>query len=1323
MSTGQESLSDGGAQGAGTQPPTTSTSPMKGLPKPNIDAFKEGGPLTFVEYRLRWELYFQYADVTDESRKKSIFVNNVDSTMFAKIHSTCLPAGIPATSFGSIMDKLAELYKESKVSIHVHRNTFNVRFQGADESFADFYTDLCRIADLCKWTAREENLVSRIIAGMRSDRVKQQMLAEEETKLTLEYVKAKSFAEEQAESSAKKLSSVGGAEVNRVGAYPKTQRNDRNEKQKTSPCYVCGQLGHWRNDCKYKNPQCFKCKKKGHIATVCKSKGGKPSKKKESKTHHVQDQEEEEDEEDVINFLLSMVDSESHVPSKQISINLNGQVLKMEVDSGASFSLIGYDTYKRYFPQGAELLPTSVKMQAWGQAKYLKPLGAVPVSLRLEGDAKPKNLRLLVMRTSGPALIGRNWFEALAIDVSMPRVRLNRVSAVPAGFEEFAEVFEEKLGCFNGEPIHLDLKEGARPVQRPPRSVPFALREAAGEALDKLVKAQVLEPVDASDWATPVVVVQKQDGAVRICADYSSTVNPQTKKADYPPDEFDRLISSIGPGFRFTKIDLADAYLQFRVDEETAEMLTINTLKGRFKFKRLPPGLSVAPGVFLRKIQALFAHLKNVFVYFDDILIFARNQKELHEITKQVLQILKARNLKVKLKKCMFDVAEVEYLGYSLTSRGVKPTESKLAAIKDMPPPESVDQLRSFLGFVNYYNRFVPSKSKIFQPLFRLLQQDVPFQWTGDCQKAMDEVKRALTTAPALTYYDVSRPLRLACDGSQKGLGAVLSHVNADGTEVPIMHISRSLKKAERNYSQVENEALAVVWAVKKLKKFLWGRSFEIVTDHLPLLRIFNPEKSIPEMLPGKIKRYALFLREFIYVIRHKKGKEHSNADCLSRLPLPDCEGEDELFGDLKIAFLDFEGPEKVVSAEDLKSETAKDAELEAVKQTILHGRPKHVLGDEFLPFKRRWESLTVNNGVVLFAERAVVPKSLRAKVTKQLHHNHFGEARMKSAARGLVWWPSMDEDLKREAKSCVECLSANNAPARLPTLPWSKPLAPWSRVHLDYGETQRGHSFLIAVDAATGWLEAEQTRGMSGAETVQICRKLCRRLGICDAFVCDNGPAFRGADFQEFCANNQIKVIFAPPYSPATNDLAERSVQTVKKFLKKTAVQDWDAKLDSFILGYNSTPNPDSLTSPAEKMMGRRLKTMLSKLHPAELQLTKRIGRDADVVAALPTETPKNLQPGDSVLYRLFINNRVTWQPGKVTRVLGPRRVELESAEAVTITRHVDQVKPVLQPADTKSCKSRDTNAEPRVERPEEIPATIRPRRQTKRPDFYHDK
>jgi hypothetical protein len=1308
---------------SGAPPPSAPhTGGPKGLPKPNIDAFKEGGLLSFAEYRLRWELYFEYAEVTNEDKKKSIFVNNVDSSMFAKIHNTCLPSTIPQTPLVSIMDKLAELYKESKVSVHVHRNVFNTRFQGPDESFADFYTDLCRTADLCKWTARDENLVSRVIAGMKSDRVKQQLLAEEESKLSLEYVKSRNFAEEQAESSAKRLSAVGGGEVNRVGAFKKPHRGPTSDRQKTSPCFVCGQKGHWRNECKYKNPQCYKCKKNGHIAPACKEKKGNEYKKKEGKTNFVKNQEyDEEEEENAINYLLKMSDVESHVPAKQMNINLNGQPLKMEIDSGASFSLIGYDTYKKYFPEGSELLSTSVKMQAWGQAKYLKPLGAVPVSLRLEGDAAPRKLRLLVMRTSGPALVGRNWFEALDIDVSTPKVRLNRVAAVPAGFEEFAEVFEDKLGCFNGEPIHLEMKENFRPVQRPPRSVPFALREAAGKALDKLVKAGVLEPVDASDWATPVVVVEKQDGSVRICADYSSTVNPQTKKADYPPDEFDRLISSIGNGFHFTKIDLADAYLQFRVDEEAAEMLTINTLKGRFKFKRLPPGLSVAPGVFLRKVQALFAHLKNVFVYFDDILIYAKDKKELQKITAQVLQILKDKNLKVKLQKCLFDVSEVEYLGYNLTSKGVKPTDSKLAAIEQMPPPENVDQLRSYLGFVNYYNRFVPSKSQIFQPLFRLLQQDVPFEWTEDCQKAMDEVKRALTTAPALTYYDVTRPLRLACDGSQKGLGAVLSHVDSDGHEVPIMHISRSLKKAERNYSQVENEALAVTWAVKKLKKFLWGRRFEIVTDHLPLLRIFNPEKCIPEMLPGKIKRYALFLREFLYVITHKAGKDHSNADCLSRLPLPDCEGEDELFGDLKIAFLDFVGPEKVVSAEDLKRETAKDVELEAVRQTLLHGRPKYTLGDAFLPFKRRWESMSVANGVVLFAERAVVPKSLQAKVTKQLHQNHFGEARMKSAARGVVWWPGMDDDLTREAKSCVPCLSANNAPAKLPTLPWSKPLAPWSRVHLDFGETQRGKTFLIAVDASTGWLEAEPTKGMGSAETIKICRTLCRRLGLCDAFVCDNGPAFRSAEFQEFCARNHIKLIFAPPYSPATNGLAERGVQTVKNFLKKTAAQDWDAQLDSYILGHNTTPSPDTQISPAEKMMGRRLKTLLSKMHPAELPLTKRIERDANVVAALPTETPKNLQMGSPVLYRLFVNNRVTWQPGTVTCILGPRRVEIERPDAIKITRHVDQVKPVLQPDDPRGRTLRSTNAEKLEDTPDKnnIPGT-RPKRQTRRPERY---
>lgn len=1308
---------------AGSQTAPASNAPLittsRQVPKPNIESYKPGGPLTFAEYVLRWELYFEYADIQDAAKQRSIFVNNIDATLFAKVRQVCLPSSIQETTVGDIMDKLSEIYKEAKVSVHVHRDTFIHRKQQTNESFADFYTELTRLADLCKFTNREENLVTRIIAGVNIPNIKSLLLAEKESTLTLDFVKSKCYAEEQAHASAKILSPEEG-EVHRVGDFKK-----RKDKPKW-PCPACGQQGHWKQDCKFKSATCYKCNKSGHIAAACRSDkttGKKFFKKydKKAQTNHVEEGPEPEEDE-VLNYLLRVSGTDRHVPAMTTKIMLNGQVLDMEVDTGASFSLIGYDTYKKFFPTGVALQPTSVKMLAWGQSQFLKPLGAIPVKLKLEGEQEETNLRLLVMRTSGPSLVGRNWFKALKIELNTPKIQLNRMaSVIPPEFSEFAEVFEPKLGCFTGAPIHLELKEGAKPVERPPRPVPFALREAAEAAIDKLVKADVLEPVDASEWATPVVIVEKTDGTIRLCADYSSTVNPQTKTADYPPDEFDRLIGSVGPGYHFSKIDLADAYLQFRVDEETAELLTINTCKGRYKFKRLPPGLSVAPGVFQRKMQTLFAKTKNVFVYFDDLFVFAPTKKELQEVTRQVLTILKEHHLKVKLQKCLFDVPELDYLGYKLTRDGVKPTDAKIEAITKMPAPENVDQLRSYLGFVNYYNRFIPSKSTIFQPLYALLTQEEPFVWTSSCQRAMDEVKRLLTSAPALTYYNPKQPLRLACDGSRKGLGAVLSHVNSDGTEVPIMHISRSLKKAELNYSQVENEALAVVWAVKRLKKFLWGRPFEIVTDHLPLLRIFNPEKPISEMLPGKIKRYCLFLREFLYQIRHKAGKEHSNADCLSRLPLPTSEGETEMFADVKIAFMEFVGPDKAVSADDMKRETTKDVDLDVVKQAILHGRPSH---DKFQPYTQYWDSLTVSNGIVLFAERAVVPKSLRDRVIKLLHHTHFGEARMKTAARSVVWWPGMDKDLEREAKSCEKCLAANNSPNRLPPLPWSKPLSPWSRVHLDFFEPHRGSPFLIAVDASTGWIEVEATKGMDAAEVVAICRRLCRRFGLCDMFVCDNGPAFRSSLFQDFCTRNQIKTVFAPPYSPSTNGVAERGVQTVKKFLKKIPEKEWNSQLDSFLLGYNTTPNPVTQMSPSEKMMGRRLKTLLSRIHPSERDLDKRLQRDAEVVAALPTGTPKGLQVGDRVLYRWFTNNRVTWQPGTISCILGPRRVELKTLDAVSITRHVDQIKPVGFPSASGALVP--DPQEPKLDKtsagiePKNVAKAGRPQRRRKRPDRY---
>ena len=205
----------------------------------------------------------------------------------------------------------------------------------------------------------------------------------------------------------------------------------------------------------------------------------------------------------------------------------------------------------------------------------------------------------------------------------------------------------------------------------------------------------------------------------------------------------------------------------------------------------------------------------------------------------------------------------------------------------DAPEPKNVAELRSFLGLVNYYGKFLPDLATTLAPLYKLLRQTTTWRWGTQQSKAFQAVKALLQSDRVLTHYDDRQPLVLACDASPYGLGAVLSHHMADGSERPVGYASRTLSKAESNYSQLDKEALAIIFGVRKFHQYLFVRHFEIKTDHKPLTHIFQESQATPTMASGRIQRWALTLGAYDYAIQHREGKAHANADALSRLPLP----------------------------------------------------------------------------------------------------------------------------------------------------------------------------------------------------------------------------------------------------------------------------------------------------------------------------------------------------------------------------------------------------------------------------------------------------
>lgn len=270
----------------------------------------------------------------------------------------------------------------------------------------------------------------------------------------------------------------------------------------------------------------------------------------------------------------------------------------------------------------------------------------------------------------------------------------------------------------------------------------------------------------------------------------------------------------------------------------------------------------------------------------DDMIISGKTDEEHLANLDAVLERLEKFGLRANLNKCDFFQTQVSYCGHMISEEGLKKSPDKVNAVLKAPRPENLQQLRSFLGLVNYNRSFLPNLSTVLGPLNELLQGEKTWKWTKQCEQAFAEVKELMTSEQVLCHYDPHKPVKLACDASQYGLGSVLSHVMDDGTERSIAFASRSLTKAEKAYSVIDKEALALYWGVVKFHTNIYGRRFTLVTDHKPLVSILNPSAGIPAMTAARLQRYALYLAGHTYNIEYRNTKSHCNADGLSRLPL-----------------------------------------------------------------------------------------------------------------------------------------------------------------------------------------------------------------------------------------------------------------------------------------------------------------------------------------------------------------------------------------------------------------------------------------------------
>ncbi|RUS91013.1 hypothetical protein EGW08_001230 [Elysia chlorotica] len=486
-----------------------------------------------------------------------------------------------------------------------------------------------------------------------------------------------------------------------------------------------------------------------------------------------------------------------------------------------------------------------------------------------------------------------------------------------------------------------------------------------------------------------------------------------------------------------------------------------------------------------------------------------------------------------------------------------------------------------------------------------------------------------LTMAEIETYMaDQFNPKRfvvgISCDASDVGIGCVLFHRYNDGSERPIANASKTLTQTQRRYSQIQKEALAIIFGLHKFHQFLYGRKFILITDHKPLIALFGPTKPIPALAANRLARWALTLSQYDYKIEYRKTADHGNADALSRLPMgADSSFDREENGADSTTICTIKLINSQMTTADpkaLEKSTSTDAILTTVMKFLQHGWPKNI-PDQIKPFFALRDSLTHVNGCLFYGHRVVVPTSLQSQILQILHLGHFGMQRMKQLARTAVYWPRIDTDIEDIARHCKACNEHQKLPPKQPSHPWITPDKPWSRVHIDHAINFRGHNWLVMVDAFSKYPCVHLMSSISTKATTRKLDEDFAHFGYPHAIVTDNAACFSSAEFQTWCEQRGIQHLHGAPYHPETNGAAERLVQTFKQSLKKSDLPPADA-LQEFLMHYRRTPLASG-SSPSELLNGRQIRTKLDVIVPAQRLTPATVRREPAPARRLTKDSP----------------------------------------------------------------------------------------------------
>lgn len=851
---------------------------------------------------------------------------------------------------------------------------------------------------------------------------------------------------------------------------------------------------------------------------------------------------------------------------------------------------------------------------------------------------------------------------------------------------------------FNVPPVKIHYNRDEPPSRNVFMHIPYALKPVVQERLQQLISADIIERVAGdmdTSFCSSMLIVPKGKEDFRLVIDLRGP-NKYISRMPYRMPTHEQILTELNGACWFSTIDLSNAYYHIELDRGSRHLTNFCTEFGMFRFVRLPFGLSNAPDVFQETLERdVLGGCAGVRNYLDDVLVYGRTKEEHDTNLATVLSRLREHNVRLNPDKCVFGSQSVKFLGFVLTPEGWQIENSKLGAIENFRTPRSCSEVKSFLGMITFFDKFILHRADKTTHLRQLAKSD-RFYWGENEEEEFVYLKqKALKGIKTLGYYSTVDRTELFVDASPVGLGAVLAQFDEQGVPRIIACASKALTETEQRYPHTQKEALAIVWGVERYSYYLLFRPFIIRTDSEANQYIFNNNQSLGKRALSRASAWALRLQPYEFTVERVPGEDNV-ADSLSRLigSAEDAAPFEEVNDDHFLYSLD--AGCMSISWDEIESASEVDSELQQVRSAV----QTKVWPPQLRRFEAQRKHLHTVGELVFKDNKVVLPASLRSKAFAAAHEGHIGVTSMKRIVRDFFWWPGMSKAVEFFIKRCETCsvLARKNPP--LPLSPRDLPSGPWQILQIDFLSIPGCGSgeFLVVVDTYSRYLSVVEMFKIDAESTNAALCRVFKLWGLPVIVQSDNGPPFQSSNFVSFWEEKGVKVRKSIPLCPQTNGYVERQNQGIIKAVSAARFEgtSWRKALGRYVHHHNTLiPHSRLMVTPFELLVGFKFRGTFPCLwdRREELDRTDIRERDAEnkLISKKQADSSRGartsgIKCGDEVLIAQFRRNKTdptfSSQRYRVIAREGAKVVVMNS-NGVQYSRNVQDVK--LAPASSE--------------------------------------